>query len=163
MRQRLIRAWLIVAAVGIARVTTGAAQDVPVPVDVQVPLFLKILAFDRNLLRRGAGELVIGVLYQGRFRTSADVADKVRRALEAQPVRPAGITRLRVVALDLDHTPSLGAALDRQGVSVLYVSPLRAVDVGQVTGATRPGRITSLTGSARLRRGGPVGGARHRA
>ena len=63
--------------------------------------------------------------------------------------RPAGVTRLRVVALDLDHTPNLAAALDHQDVDVLYVSPLPRVDVQQVTSVTRPGRITSLTGVPR--------------
>jgi hypothetical protein len=123
----------------------AAAQDVAVPVEVQVPLFLKILTFDRNLLRQRHGELVVGILYQSRYRTSADVADAVRHAVEGSAERPAGVARLRAVELDLDRIPDLEQALRQDSVSVLYVSPLRAVELDRVTTVTRPGRITSLT------------------
>src|SRR5919106_2649996 len=52
-----------------------AAQEVALPVAVQVPILVKILNFDRNLSDRAGGRLVIGVLFQSRYRTSANVAD----------------------------------------------------------------------------------------
>lgn len=125
-----------------------AAQEMAVPVAVQVPLFVKILSFDRNRVAQPSGPIVMGVLYQSKFRASANVADEVRRA--AGRLSAAGIGgTLRVIALDLDDTSDLGSALSRLHLTVLYVSPLRAVDLESVAAATRKARILTLTGVPR--------------
>lgn len=119
------------------------AQDVAVPVEIQVPLFIKILAFDRNLGSRPPGPLVVGVLYQGNFRASADIAAQVKRALRD--------TRedLKVISIDLDQTPDLIVALSRQTIHVLYVSPLRAFDLKTVTAISRQSGVRTVTGVPR--------------
>lgn len=126
-----------------------AAQEVAVPVDVQVPLLVKILNFDRNLTTRAHGEVVLGVLCQGKYRTSADVAGEVQREARRLAGATIGGLQVRVVVIDLDETPDLVAALHRLHVTVLYVSPLRAVDVGSVTTASRAAQVTTLTGVPR--------------
>jgi hypothetical protein len=116
------------------------AQDVAVPVEVQVPLFIKILSFDRTLGSRPAGPLIVGVLYQGEYRASADIASQVRRAL-----KDSG-EDLRIVSIDLDHTPDLLNALSHQHLHVLYVSPLRAIDLKTVTITSRQVGVRTVTG-----------------
>lgn len=125
------------------------AQVVAVPVDVQVPLFVKILSFDRNLSTRAHGELVFGVLCQGKYRTSASIAREVQREARRLSGLTIGGLQVRVVVIDLDNTPDLVAALHRLQVTVLYVSPLRAVHVNSVTAASRAAQITTLTGVPR--------------
>ncbi len=124
------------------------AQEMAVPVTVQLPLFVKILSFDRNLVAQPSGPIVMGVLYQSKFRASANVADEVRRAAGRLTVVGNGAT-LRVIPLDLDETPDLGSALRRLPLTVLYVSPLRAMDLESVAAATRKARILTLTGVPR--------------
>ncbi|MCI0688013.1 MAG: YfiR family protein [Sporichthyaceae bacterium] len=126
-----------------------AGQEVAVPVQVQVPLLLKILPFDRNLQVRSGGRVVVGILYQGRYRISAGIADEVHRAIAELPATATGGLSPRSVLIDLDITPDLGPALRRLEVNVLYVSPLRAVDLATVAAVTRTGQITSLTGVPR--------------
>lgn len=126
-----------------------SAQEVAVPVDVQVPLFVKILNFDRSLSSRARGEVVLGVLCQGKYRTSAAVADDVQREAHRLAGTAIGGLQVRVVVIDLDETPDLGAALHRLQVTVLYVSPLRGVDVASVSRASRAAQITTLTGVPR--------------
>lgn len=129
-----------------------AAQDTPVPVDVQVQIMVKVLNFDRRLPERLSGRLTIGVLYQSRYRTSANVGGEVCRALMRLPRSALGALealQLTCVPIDLDRTPDLGAALKRDRIQVLYVSPLRAFPLSDVVAMARAGRITTVTGVPR--------------
>jgi hypothetical protein len=122
------------------------AQEMAVPVEVQVPLLVKVLAFDRTLAGGGEGDVVLGILYQGKFRTSANVAEEVRDAVKRLPKAGIGARPLRLVSIDLDDTTNLGAALARQRITVLYVTPLRAADLRDVREACRAGRVITVTG-----------------
>src|SRR5690348_10468173 len=107
--------------------TLGASmpdQDVGAPVEVQVPLILKVLTFDRN--RPGSSApLVIGVVHQGKNRSSLLVRDEAIAAFQryADVLAPR---QVRPVSLDLD-SDELPALLDRYRPTVLYVAPVRAV------------------------------------
>ena len=128
---------------------TSAAQDMSVPIEVQVPLLLKILTFDRTLAADSHDSLVVGVVFQSHYRGSAGVADEVCRILAATGRNPNAARVLRVVTIDLDKSDALGATLLREGVQALYVTPLRAVATSAVAAATRQRQVISLTGVAR--------------
>jgi hypothetical protein len=122
----------------LAAASAVRAQDMPVPVDVQVPLLAKILSFDEARAPAG-GPLVLGVVYQSRNRVSAGTgADVLARLGE--------LGGFRVVAIDLDETPDLAAALQRAGAQALYVAPLRAVPLARLALATRECQVVTLTG-----------------
>ncbi|HYC50556.1 MAG TPA: hypothetical protein VEB19_05535, partial [Gemmatimonadaceae bacterium] len=53
------------------------AQEMELPVAVQVPLFRKVLSFDRRLDVKSRAELVIAVIYQSGNRESSAVKDDV--------------------------------------------------------------------------------------
>jgi hypothetical protein len=136
----------VALAVSLCCASTLAAQEVAVPVDVQVPLLAKVLNFDRNLTVGAADEVVLGVLYQSRYRTSANVADEVKDAVRKLPGGVIGGRRVRTVAIDLDETMNLASTLTRQQVTVLYVTPLRAADLHAVAVACRASQVTTITG-----------------
>lgn len=141
----LALAGLALAVLGLAFGAAGvpaAAQDVPVPVEVQVPLLLKILTFNRALAEV-ADPLVVAIVFQGRNRASAAIGEDVRGQLAAA-ARP-----IRIVVIDLDEIRDLRAALNRDSVRVVYVAPLQAVSVSTVTAATRGERVVSVTGVPR--------------
>jgi hypothetical protein len=144
----LIAGLLLGGAAALAPRVLGA-QEVAVPVAVQVPILVKILNFDRNLAERAGGRLVVGVLFQSRYRTSANVAKEVCRALQGLPAGVLSTIELSCVAIDLDATSALDSALRLNRVQVLYVSPLRAVSLGDVSAVSRAARITTLTGVPR--------------
>jgi hypothetical protein len=123
----------------------ASAQDMAVPVDVQVPLLAKILGFDRTLPGGPSDEVVLGVLFQGKYRTSANVAAEVRDAINRSQ-QSIGGRPVRMVGIDLDETPNLEASLTRLHVTVLYVTPLRAIDLQALTTTTRASRIPTVTG-----------------
>ena len=85
-----------------------AAQEMEVPTSVQIPLFLKVITFDRQLHSRGHGDFVIAVAYQSGNRTSTTVRDEVVRAFEAAHETVAGAP-VRVVTIDLDKESAADA------------------------------------------------------
>lgn len=112
------------------------------PVEVQVPLFLKLLHFERQLQSRVPDDtLVVGVVYQQRFRASLEAKDAFVAATKAAADRP-----LRCVPLDLDRQRDLAGALVASRVRVLYLCPLRAAHLRGIAGTAREHRMLTLTG-----------------
>jgi hypothetical protein len=147
-----LRGLLLGAALGIccsAAATRLQAQEIVVPVAVQIPILVKILNFDRRLPERVRDHVVVGVLFQGRYRTSAHVAEEVCRNLRDLPRGSVGTLELKCVNIDMDDTPALDSILRRERINVLYVSPLRAVPLKGVVTASRAAGITTVTGVPR--------------
>ena len=125
-----------------AWVAAPLAQEMAVPVEVQVPLFLKLLRFERQLQSRAADDtLVIAVVYQQRFRASLEVKDAFAAAAKAEADRP-----LRCAPLDLDGRQDLAGALVASRARVMYLCPLRAADLKGITAIAREHRLLTLTG-----------------
>ena len=118
----------------------------PVPVDVQVPILFKVLAFDRHIADSHDRTLVVGVFYQSGYRVSSTAKELVMDALSQIGSGGPANHSLRVVAIDADRNEDLGEALARLQVKVLYVAPLRAFDLGRIVAATRRARALTLTG-----------------
>jgi len=129
-------------AIGLAAaVHPLTAQEVPVPVRVQVPLMLRIMSFDRNLAQR-PGDLVVGVLYQSRNRTSLAIAEEITRLLGSHRSTEA-------VGIDLDKVTDLPAVLGQSRARVLYVAPLRGVEISEIVRVSREAGVTTITGVPR--------------
>jgi hypothetical protein len=139
--------FLVVAALLSGSVRTLTAQDMGVPVDVQIPLLYKILTFDRKLGERAAGDdIVIAIIYQEAFRASVTARNQVTET--ARRIGESSILGHPVhwVSLDLGEVTDLAAAFARHRVDVIYVAPLRGVGLEQITSAARGARVTSFTG-----------------
>jgi hypothetical protein len=141
---RPARRCAIAGAVGFIQAFTPAvarAQDMDVPVQMQVALFLKVLTFDRNLVISPASEIVVGVVFQSGYRSSVNAKNIAMTALQVT----GNSRKIRAIAIDLDKE-SLGTALPRYTPSVLYVAPLRAVEIGDLATIARNANVTTVTG-----------------
>ncbi len=123
-------------------------QEVSLPVDLQYPLFLKILSFDRNLPDRAGDEIVIGVVYQNKFRTSRSIKDNFLENFEhsAPPSTVHGLP-IRCVSIDAEGLASLVASLDEQKVDILYITPLRALNISDIAALSQKRGIITLSAS----------------
>ena len=119
------------------------------PVEVQVPLLLKILSFDRSQSGPESGPLVMGVVFQGRNRASLRIGEEIHDRLTAAGRGSAAGRSIRVVLIDLDQTDDLRATLIRDSIRVVYVAPLRGVEISTVAAATRERLVVTLTGVPR--------------
>ena len=117
------------------------------PVGIQVSVFLKVISFDRQLHLRAPTEVVLAIAFQSGNRASVIARDEARQAIAAARDGVDGLP-IRVETIDLDGE-RLADALARHGLTHLYVTPLRATDIGAIAAATRAAQVTTLTGVPR--------------
>jgi hypothetical protein len=136
---------------GIMALMLGArytqAQEMDAPAQVQIPLLYKILTFDRRLGDRAPGnELVIAILFQTGYRGSLVARDQAVDALNEMRDSTISGHPVRWVAVEWKDVESLRASLVRYRVDVIYVTPLRGVDLDPLKMAARASSITTFTG-----------------
>lgn len=122
------------------------AQEVPVPVSLQYPILLKTLSFDRNLKARSGDAIVLGILYQGRYRRSLDVKDEMVNIANESAMRSVEGLPIRVVPMDYSDAAMLEEQISGKGINTLYVAPLRAADLTTISVLTRKHKVLTLTG-----------------
>ena len=120
--------------------------DMAVPIEVQHPLFLKILSYDRKLPARVGPEIVVGIVYQSRYRPSVAARDGLARVMEATSVRSVKDIPVRYVSIELSSPEALAKSIKENHLDVLYVCPLRAFEAEAVALQSRRAGITTLTG-----------------
>jgi hypothetical protein len=123
----------------------GITEEAGLSVEVQYPLILKILQFDRNLTSRAGTEIVIATIYQGRHRASVRARDDVHRVAGAASAQRVADLPVRVVDIDIEQV-DLEEALKSMSVDVAYVMPLRAVNISTITEVTRELQVATVTG-----------------
>ncbi len=142
MRHSLIALLLLLLCTG----STAGQDEDPVPVKVQYPLFLKIMSLDRELPSRVGEELVIGVVYQPQIRESWRVKDDFMEVVRKSSIRSVKDIPVRCVPIPLDDPSALEALAKTEAVDVLYVGPLRAIDIDGIAKVARANHIATLTG-----------------
>lgn len=128
---------IVLAAIAPHRLS---AQEMDLPVSIQVPLFLKVMTFDRQRNLQNETSLVVGIAYQSGFRASATTRTEVERHLRNSTER-----KVRVVLIDLDRD-KLSDIMSQQHVTVLYVAPLRAFSIADIASAATAAHVTTITG-----------------
>lgn len=146
MKKTLTMALASVALLGSLAPLPIYPQDIAVPVALQIPLFLKVMTFDRRFAGRTGSSLVIAVVYQRGNRASTVAKDEALKVIAGAP-RAFGVVR-RGVAIDLDARGDLEARLRHQSADVVYVTPLRSADVRDVAAAARDAGASTWTGVA---------------
>jgi hypothetical protein len=119
------------------------AQEMEIPVATQIPLFFKVLAFDRNVDAKQSNELVIAVAFQSGNRQSTTAKNEVTRVLA--DLTDADARTVRAVTIDLDRE-DLRATLRDVHAAMLYVTPLRGVAIDDIATITREARVRTFTG-----------------
>lgn len=134
--------------------TSVPAQEMELPVSIQVPLFLKVISFDRLRNQLPDAMIVVGIAYQSGYRTSSNTRDEVDRSLRA-----ANDRRIKVVIIDLDRD-DLGKELQEHKITLLYVSPLRSYSIADIASAAVAVRAMTVTGVPQYVEQGLAVGAR---
>jgi hypothetical protein len=125
--------------------TTLYAQEMVVPVKLQLALLLKVLTFDRNLNQRAGDELVIAICYQQEYDRSVKVKDEILSVMQASPVDKIGDLPLRFSSIDMGKS-DLEKAISKEDVDVLYFTPLRDVSLQTIASVSRAKKTLTLTG-----------------
>ncbi len=121
------------------------AQEMVVPIKLQLALFLKILPFDWNLKDRVGNEIVFAIFYQNNFGISYNAKEGFLKVVKESSVKEIDGIPLRFVSIDIEET-DLAEAITRDNVDILYITPLRAMEIEKITNLSRAQKITTLTG-----------------
>lgn len=146
MVPRRAGATLVALLVAAALSLPVAAAEETLAADLQATLHLKILSYDRNLKKRSGGKLVIAVLARSDDQASAGDGAALAKAFRdlakkttVQDMKPS------VVELAYDGT-DLGARLEQNGVTVVYLAPGLDGSVAEIHEAARKVGAATLTG-----------------
>jgi hypothetical protein len=142
--RRVVRLWRGLMAAGlIAAVQPLPENDMPVPVPLQVPMLAKILEFDRNLPQRPGTELVIVVAYQEGYRASRVASSEFSSTAHATSIQGRPV---RIVMAEIGDGSGLVSALRKHGAAVVYLAPLRAIDVAPLAASVTGAGVIAMTG-----------------
>ena len=138
-------------AIGVLTLLLGGgsaqAQKMAAPAEVQVPLLFKILTFDRRLATRPPGDvLVIAVVFQTGYRASLVARNQVVDALKAMQDSTISGHPVRWVAVEWIDEAQVRLALIRERTDVVYVTPLRGVELHPLIRTARAAGMTTFTG-----------------
>jgi hypothetical protein len=137
MTLRVTAVILIVAAMPYVA-AAAVAISMPVPADVQAGLFRSIWKLDRNFdCTKGVR---LGIVYQENYFDSLAAKDDFLAVIDR--LGPHTIPVLIPVQTD----QSLTDVLQRADLDMLYVTPLRAVDVAVIGQISRARRFRTFTG-----------------
>lgn len=143
MRRGLF-AWVVALALG---GSSAEAQQMAVPAEIQVPMLFKILTFDRKLGDRVPGnDIVIAIVFQSGYRASLVARDQVVETLRDMAVSTISGHPVNWLLLEWSDAGTFRQSLTSSRVDVIYVMPLRGVDLAQIMLTARTADITSFTG-----------------
>lgn len=119
---------------------------VATPPATHFPLFLKVLGFDRNLKSRVGKEIVWGLIFQETFQPASDLKRRVITWFKKAGTVSVDGLPLRIAPIALENFSTLKIAIEKEMVDVLYITPLRAVDIKALAALSRSLRLTTFTG-----------------
>lgn len=141
-----MRRWPIILAALLVAAPVGAraADDGPEP--RRATIFLRALAFDRNLTKRAEQRVVVAVLVP-RPRVEAPAFEAFLTALTGLQKLTVKSLPLTIVTLELGEVGALDAALAEAHVTALLVGPGLAAKVPELAEATRRRHVLSMAWS----------------
>lgn len=122
-----------------ATITPAAYGDTsPIPARVQMLLFSNIWMFDRSVAEK-TDQITMAVLYQSKFRASAEAKDQLIEAVRAEGLK------IRIVPVALDDVEHISNELQDVKADVFYVTEMRGINILDVVGVSRARRIKTIT------------------
>jgi hypothetical protein len=97
---------------------------------------------------------VVGVLYQSRLRVSAAAVADAQGFIEEERIDSVRGIPLRFVFLDLSSGTGLTRVSQDGELDLLYVAPIRALEIDRITSITRDRDLPTMTGVAEFVRDG---------
>lgn len=122
------------------------AQEMETPVQIQIPLFLKILSFDRNLKTRSKDVVHVGILFQKNVRQSVQVKNDVLKTVEEMQQKEILGMPTQFIPVEFTSESDLASAATRYNLEVIYITPMRAVDISALSAHCHEHHMLSMTG-----------------
>lgn len=135
-----------------------AAEPMPLRADLQVPLILKVLTYDRHLETKAGQEVGIGVVYTPEEPDSVAAANQIFETLFRFADKTVKRLPIKRYLLEYSSADRLERSITQRGISVLYVAPGNASNLEVITRVSQARSVTTTTGVPEyVRRGVAVG------
>jgi hypothetical protein len=121
------------------------SQEMATPPILQFKLLSRILTFDRTINAQRGGSLKIGIVYQAGVVASVDAGTEFLDAALAYDSSSSGLS-IHCVGIDIGDYADLETAIRKASVNLLYVTPLRSIDIGTIGEVSAKLRLLTFSG-----------------
>ena len=115
-----------------------------VRMDLQVTLFMKLLKYDRNITRRGAEGLKLGVLYNPDDPRSVKTYKEFEKKFNMLDNKT--IKGMTVILVPVKGAKSLAAAIKNFGINLLYICPGFDSQLSDILRVCNENKVLTMTG-----------------
>src|SRR5215813_3012517 len=121
MSRRAVRYALLPALLALA--PPLRAESMALSADVQVPLLLKILTYDRQLEAKAGADLVIGIVHDPTDKDSAKAADEIASTLYKFAGKTVKKLPIKYFLIEYTKAAELESFVKAKSINMLYVTP----------------------------------------
>jgi hypothetical protein len=111
-----------------------------VSLEIQYPLLLKIITFDKEFHNKFENKVVIGILYQENFRTSEEMKNELVKIIKERNYSVEG-KKVEYVLLDISNNNDIYGIINNSNINIIYVLTLKGVNVEDITRVTKKEKI----------------------
>ena len=127
-------------------VVPADAEAIPVPADLQVPLILKVLAFDRNFDKRGWTVLRIGIVFVASDPASAKVRSDIVEVFHRLSDKTLRNLPIDYTAVEYTSDAQIEGVVKARQFAMLYIAPGNARNLQKLLQVCQDQHIITTTG-----------------
>jgi len=124
----------------------AAAESMALSADIQVPLLLRILAYDRRFEAKAGSDLVIGIIHDPADKDSARAADEISSTLYKWRGKPVKKLPIKYFLIEYTKPADLEAFVKAKGINMLYVTPGISRALPDIIKLSQSRHLTTTTG-----------------
>ncbi|MDT3740013.1 MAG: YfiR/HmsC family protein [Candidatus Kapabacteria bacterium] len=145
---RLNYIYITLAAIAFLFINGGESlsQQLSTPVSVHLPIMLKSLDYDRNLKNKNI--IRIGIIYQENFRSSFNTKNQVINIAKELESKANSNFQFEFEGININKSDDIRDFIKTGNYDVVYIAPLRSVNVENLANILRQNKILALTGIA---------------
>lgn len=134
----------VVVILGLA--TSARAESMAVPAQMQVPILMKVLAYDRQFDAKTGSALTIGIIYTASDPSSSKATDQISDTLYGFAGKTVRKVPIKYYQIEYTTPAELDAFVRAKGVNVFYVAPGNDKALPAILKLSQSRGITTLTG-----------------
>lgn len=121
-------------------------EEMEVPVGQQFSIFMKILECNRGFETHDDSVFTFGIIYQSGNKKSLNTHDELMGIISKSPRIIINKIPVKFIAIDLSHNTDLAGALTALKIDIVYVTPLRACNIEDLSAIFAVHKILTFTG-----------------
>jgi len=120
-------------------------QRIKAPLAVQLKLIPKVLSLDKNFISRKEDQFNLAVLYSSLQRNSSKTKNEFNDAIKKKNMF-VKTTKINISFIDIAKTPNIEKYLNDNKIDVVYITPLRGVDINSIAKTCKNEKALTVTG-----------------